>query len=187
MIMEKLKQILTSKKFWTLVAAIVAALTVFFTTSCTGYNFIRKRGVHVDTVYHENFVRSKNFTSCLTEINSFVTGMPSRQSVLCTNSVMTSQKTGNELFFASSSPTLLSCRMLSTRCGRFLSPTFTVREQSCSAPMSIPLSKSTSLASGFLCSALMIPAVSVRSRRGGRKGRPRPKSTKTIPLGGSHL
>lgn len=185
--MEKLKQILTSKKFWTLVAAIVAAFTAFFTMSCTGYNFIRKHGVHVDTVYHENFIRSKKLASCLTEINSSVTGMPSRQSVLCTNFVMTSQKTGNGLLFASSFPTPLSCRMLSTRCGRFLSPTFTVREQSCSAPMSMPLSKSTSLASGFLCSALMIPAEFVRSRRGGRKGRPRPKSTKTIPLGGSHL
>lgn len=185
--MEKLKQILTSKKFWTLVAAIVAALTMFFTTSCTGYNFIRKHGVHVDTVYHENFIRNKNFTSCLTEINNSVTGMLLRQSAPCTNFVMTSQKTGNELLFASSSLTLLSCRMLSTRCGRFLSPTFTVREQSCSAPMSILLSKLTSPVSGFLCSALMIPAVSVRSRRGGRKGRPRPKSTKTIPLGGSHL
>ena len=46
--MAKIKQILTSKKFWTLVAAIVAALTAFFTTSCTGYNFIRKHGIHVD-------------------------------------------------------------------------------------------------------------------------------------------
>ncbi len=185
--MEKLKQILTSKKFWMLVAAIVAALTTFFTTGCTGYNLIRKHDIHVDTVYHENFIRNKNFTSCLTEINSSVTGMPSRQSVLCTNFVMTSQKTENELLFVSSSLTLLSCRMLSTRCGRSLSPTFTVREQSCSTPMSIPSSRSTSPAFGFLCSALMIPAVSVRSRRGGRKGRPRPKSTKTIPLGGSHL
>lgn len=185
--MEKLKQILTSKKFWMLVAAIVAALTTFFTTGCTGYNLIRKHGIHVDTVYHENFIRNKNFTSCLTEINSSVTGMPSRQSVLCINFVMTSQKTENELLFASSSPTLSSCRMLSIPCERSLFPTFTVRVQSCSTPMSIPSSRSTSPAFGFLCSALMIPAVSVRSRRGGRKGRPRPKSTKTIPLGGSHL
>lgn len=185
--MEKLKQILTSKKFWTLVAAIVAALTAFFTTSCTGYNFIRKHGIHVDTVYHENFIRNKNFTSCLTEINSSVIGMPSRQSVPCINFVMTSQKTGNELLFASSSLTLSSCQMLSIRCDRSLSPTSTVRQLSCSALMSIPSSKSISPAFGFLCSALMIPAVSVRSRRGGRKGRPRPKSTKTVPLGGSHL
>nr|DAE25647.1 MAG TPA: hypothetical protein [Microviridae sp. cts131] len=185
--MEKIKSLLTSKKFWTLVAAIVAALTAFFTTSCTGYNFIRKHGIHVDTVYHENFIRNKNFTSCLTEINNSVTGMPSRQSAPCINFVMTSQKIGNGLLFVSSSPTLSSCRMLSIPCERSLSPTFTVRVQSCSAPMSIPLSKSTSPAFGFLCSALMIPAVSVRSRRGGRKGRPRPKSTKTVPLGGSHL
>ena len=185
--MEKLKQILTSKKFWTLVAAIVAALTMFFTTSCTGYNFIRKHGVHVDTVYHENFIRNKNFVSCLTEINNSVTGMLSRQFAPCTNFVMTSQKTGNELLFASSSLTLSSCQMLSIRCDRSLSPTSTVRQLSCSAPMLIPSSRSTSPAFGFLCSALMIPVASVRSRRGGRKGRPRPKSTKTIPLGSSHL
>ena len=185
--MEKIKQILTSKKFWTLVAAIVAALTAFFTTSCTGYNFIRKHGIHVDTVYHENFIRNKNYTSCLTGINSSAIGMPSRQSVLCINFVMTSQKTENELLFASSSPTLSNCRMLSIPCVRSLSPTSIVRPRNYLVLMSIPSSRSTSPAFGFLCSAFMIPAVSVRSRRGGRKGRPRPKSTKTVPLGGSHL
>lgn len=185
--MEKIKSLLTSKKFWTLVAAIVSALTVFFTTSCTGYNFIRKHGIHVDTVYHENFIRSKNFTSCRTEINNSAIGMLSRQSVPCTNFVMTSQKTENGLLFASSFPTLSSCQMLSTRCGISLSPTSIVRVPSYLVLMSTPSSKSTSPVFGYLCSALMIPAVSVRSRRGGRKGRPRPKSTKTIPLGGSHL
>ena len=185
--MAKIKQILTSKKFWTLVAAIVAALTAFFTTSCTGYNFIRKHGIHVDTVYHENFIRNKNFTSCLTEINSSAIGMPSRQSVPCTNFVMISQRTESELLFASSSPTLSSCQMLSIRCDRFLFPTSIVKPRSYLVPMSIPSSRSTSPAFGFLCSAFMIPVVSVRSRRGGRKGRPRPRSTKTIPLGGSHL
>ena len=169
--MAKIKQILTSKKFWTLVAAIVAALTAFFTTSCTGYNFIR----------------NKNFTSCLTEINSSAIGMPSRQSVPCTNFVMISQRTESELLFASSSPTLSSCQMLSIRCDRFLFPTSIVKPRSYLVPMSIPSSRSTSPAFGFLCSAFMIPVVSVRSRRGGRKGRPRPRSTKTIPLGGSHL
>lgn len=61
MIMEKFKQILTSKKFWTLVAAIVAALTAFFTTSCTGYNFIKRHGTHIDTVYMEQYIRNKNY------------------------------------------------------------------------------------------------------------------------------
>ena len=59
--METIKKLLTSKKFWTLVAAIVAALTAFFTTSCTGYNFIKRYGAHIDTVYMEQYIRNKNY------------------------------------------------------------------------------------------------------------------------------
>lgn len=61
MSVEKIKYLLTSKKFWTLVAAIVAALTAFFTTSCTGYNFIKRHGTHIDTVYMEQYIRNKNY------------------------------------------------------------------------------------------------------------------------------
>ena len=57
--MAKLKQILTSKKFWTLVAAIVAALSAYFATSCTGAYYMRRHGVHHDTVYIEQYVKSK--------------------------------------------------------------------------------------------------------------------------------
>lgn len=59
--MEKLKQILMSKKFWTLVAALVAAFAAFFTVSCTGYNFIKRHGMHIDTVYMEQYIRNKNY------------------------------------------------------------------------------------------------------------------------------
>lgn len=59
--METIKELLTSKKFWALVAAIVAALTAFFTTSCTGYNFIKSHGMHIDTVYMEQYIRNKNY------------------------------------------------------------------------------------------------------------------------------
>jgi uncharacterized membrane protein len=59
--MEIIKKLLTSKKFWTLVAGIVAALTAFFTASCTGYNFVRKHGVHCDTVIFEQYIRNKNY------------------------------------------------------------------------------------------------------------------------------
>lgn len=38
--MEKLKNLLKSKKFWTLIAAIVAALTAFFTTSCSSAHYV---------------------------------------------------------------------------------------------------------------------------------------------------
>lgn len=59
--METIKELLTSKKFWTLVAAIVAAFAAFFTTSCTGYNFIKRSGMHIDTVYMEQYIRNKNY------------------------------------------------------------------------------------------------------------------------------
>lgn len=59
--MEKLKSLLTSKSFWTLVAAIVAALTAFFTSSCTGYQRIERYGVHIDTVYFDQYLRHKNY------------------------------------------------------------------------------------------------------------------------------
>ena len=59
--METIKKLLTSKKFWTLVAAIVAALTAFFTASCPGYNFIKRHGTHIDTVYMEQYIRNKNY------------------------------------------------------------------------------------------------------------------------------
>ena len=59
--METIKKLLMSKKFWTLVVAIVAALTAFFTTSCTGYNFIKRHGTHIDTVYMEQYLRNKNY------------------------------------------------------------------------------------------------------------------------------
>lgn len=60
--MEKLKQILTSKKFWTLVTAIVAALAAFFTVSCSGYKFVRSNGLHIDTVYQESYIKFREMT-----------------------------------------------------------------------------------------------------------------------------
>lgn len=38
--MEKLKNLLKSKKFWTLVSAIVAALSAFFLTSCVSSHYV---------------------------------------------------------------------------------------------------------------------------------------------------
>lgn len=61
--MQKLKDLLSSKKFWTLVAAIVAALSAFFATSCSAQVKIKRDGVHVDTVRVEYFMRSRNYQS----------------------------------------------------------------------------------------------------------------------------
>lgn len=38
--MEKLKNLLKSRKFWTLVSAIVAALSAFFLTSCSTSHYV---------------------------------------------------------------------------------------------------------------------------------------------------
>lgn len=61
--MQKLKQLLTSKKFWTLVAAIVAAFTAFFTASCSYQAKVHREGVHIDTVRVDYIVRSRNITA----------------------------------------------------------------------------------------------------------------------------
>lgn len=60
--MEKLKALLTSKKFWTLVSAIVAALSAFFLTSCSASAKVSRSGVHIDTVRVDYIVRSRSFT-----------------------------------------------------------------------------------------------------------------------------
>ena len=60
--MEKLKNLLTSKKFWTLVSAIVAALSAFFLTSCAAQAKIQRSGIHVDTVRVDYIVRSRTFS-----------------------------------------------------------------------------------------------------------------------------
>lgn len=61
--MENLKQILMSKKFWTLIAAIVAALAAFFTAGCAVQAKVQREGVHVDTVRVDYIVRSRSFTT----------------------------------------------------------------------------------------------------------------------------
>lgn len=58
--MEKLKSLLTSKKFWTLVSAIVAALSAFFLTSCAASAKVQRHGVHIDTVRVDYIIRSRN-------------------------------------------------------------------------------------------------------------------------------
>lgn len=58
-IMEKLKQLLTSKKFWTLVAALVAAFAAFFTTSCATSTTLTVRGAQVDSLDFNRTVQFK--------------------------------------------------------------------------------------------------------------------------------
>ena len=58
--MEKLKSLLKSKRFWTLVSALVAALSAFFMSSCVASAKVRRHGVHIDTVRVDYIIRSRN-------------------------------------------------------------------------------------------------------------------------------
>jgi len=60
--MEKFKQLLKSKKFWTLIAALVAAFAAFFNSSCSASAKVSKSGVHIDTVRVDYIIRSRNIT-----------------------------------------------------------------------------------------------------------------------------
>lgn len=59
--MDKLKNLLKSKKFWTLVSAIVGALAAFFLSSCSAQAKMYREGVHIDTVRVDYVIRSRNF------------------------------------------------------------------------------------------------------------------------------
>lgn len=58
--MEKLKSLLKSKRFWTLVSALVAALSAFFMSSCAASAKVQRHGVHIDTVRVDYIIRSRN-------------------------------------------------------------------------------------------------------------------------------
>lgn len=56
------KDIVHSKKFWTLIASIVSALAAYFAVSCSAQARVTRSGVHVDTVRLDYIVRSNNYT-----------------------------------------------------------------------------------------------------------------------------
>lgn len=194
--MEKLKNLLTSKKFWTLVAAIIAALTAFFTSSCIAQAHIQKHGIHCDTVQVDYNVRSRNIqTACIVPVQKSTMTLYTGQSMRSSETSMSSANiTPREVNISSSnsiSPTLPSCRRCSILSRISQSPSSIIAMEICSLPVPPFVSKSGSPISGGRCSVLMMASVLFfpisRSRRGGRgKGRPRPK-IKTVPLGGSHL
>lgn len=54
------KTVIRSKKFWTLVSAIVAAFAAYFLSACTYQAKVHRDGVHIDTVRVDYIVRSRN-------------------------------------------------------------------------------------------------------------------------------
>lgn len=61
--MSRFIKLITSKKFWTLIAAIVAALAAFFTVGCAAQAKVHREGVHIDTVRVDYIIRSRSFTT----------------------------------------------------------------------------------------------------------------------------
>lgn len=57
-----MKSLLKNSKFWTLIAAILSALSAFFLTSCSAQGKMSRSGVHIDTVRVDYIIRSNNFT-----------------------------------------------------------------------------------------------------------------------------
>lgn len=58
--MENLKSIIKSKRFWELLAAIVAAFAAYFLAGCTATARVQRSGVHCDTVQVQYEVRSRS-------------------------------------------------------------------------------------------------------------------------------
>lgn len=196
--MNKILSLLKSKKFWALVAAIVAALTAFFTTSCSAQAKVQRHGIHIDTVRVDYIIKSRNITtaSCnKSNLPSEFFRSSSGSSILATLMRFVEEK-------SSSSSTLLrwSCQSNTSKLSVNSSSHSASILPSLTSRLSVDRtnvfcsSSSISGRSSILCFAAMLiafPLSSVtstrRNRRGGRRGGKRPKGTKSIPLGGKHL
>lgn len=197
--MSNSPSLLKSKKFWTLVASLVAAFSAFFLTSCVSAGSIFRRGVHHDTVEYQFKIRSRNFQTfaqCqerfLTnfQVHSIPKSFPSIPAFgNSTKSAMTTFQT-----MAVCSGVFLLPTLRWSSYSRFLSPSSITKSTSFTTLIPFSLATVPQYSSrpicrifGEKCLALFLPIAFVKRsrRRGGRKGRP--KGTKTVPLGGSHL
>lgn len=190
--MNKFLALLKSKKFWTLVAAIVAALTAFFTVSCQYSGTLFRTGVHNDTVRYEYRVRSRKAVVSCNQLNLIPEFFRSTRSSTDSIAFATSRPAQTVSFHGhSKTPTPAIPLLCRSACGLSTisnSPTLAESNPICSISPALQSSAQCE-SSGFICLASLLPISFVkRSRRGGRrgKGRPRP-STKTVSLGGSHL
>lgn len=190
--MSKFLSLLKSKKFWTLVSAIVAALAVFFTASCQYSGTLFRTGVHNDTVRYEYRVRSRNaIVSCnqLISIPEFIRFTRSSTDFITFVTSRTTQTVS--LHGHSKTLTPVIPLVFRSACGLLTISNYpTIIESNLSCSISPALQSSARCGKSgtiFLTSLLQLGFVN-RSRRGGRrgKGRPRP-GTKTVSLGGSHL
>lgn len=197
--MSKLLALLKSKKFWTLVTAIVASLSAFFLTSCVSAGSIFRRGVHHDTVEYQFKIRSRNFQTfaqCQTksstnfQVHSIPKFFPSIPAF--GNSIESVTTIFPIMAVCNGDSRLLTLRRSSY--SRSLSLSSITKLNSFTTPIPFFSAMGPQYSSrprcrifGGRCFALFLPIAFVKRsrRRGGRKGRP--KGTKTVPLGGSHL
>lgn len=197
--MSKFPALLKSKKFWTLVTAIVAAFSAYFLTSCVSSGSVFRRGVHHDTVEYQFKIRSRNsqtFAQCQTKSSMnfqrrlIPKSFPSTPAFgNSTKSAMTTFQT-MAVCSGDSHPPILRRSNYS----RFLNPSSITKLISFTIPIPFFSAMAPQYSSRLICRtfggkclALFLPIAFVKRsrRRGGRKGRP--KGTKTVPLGGSHL
>ena len=197
--MSKFLALLKSKKFWTLVAALVAALAAFFTTSCAAQAKVSREGIHIDTVRVDYIIRSKSFQTiaqCRTKLSTNFQVHSIPKFFPSTPAFGNSIESVTTIF-----PTMVVCNggsplsiLRRSSCSRFLSPFSITKLTSFTTPILFSSAMAPQYSSrptcrifGEKCLALFLPIAFVKRsrRRGGRKGRP--KGTKTVPLGGSHL
>lgn len=196
--MERIINLLKSKKFWTLVASIVAALSAFFLTSCSVQGSLIRKGLHHDTVIYEYKFRSKSaaFSALCQQrfpridFPSILTSVPFTSVSSTSIALATTMSPVEMLFRGSSIPKIdrsvnsIGFSTLST----IIRSSIPDSSLTIFSPMVLrlesPVPDRFFGKSSFL--AIFPMLFFKKSRRGGRR-KGRPKSTKTIPLGGSHL
>lgn len=198
-----LKNLLLSKKFWTLVSAIVAALSAFFLTSCTGYQFIHRNGVHIDTVRYENFVKHKDYLTCKsTQIDQSL-----RSWLPCSNftsspmvlAFTSTRSVKNEVITTDLDFGLFSVLNLPIESKKFVQcsqptmfPTTTFASSTSSANVnteSFTLKLPSMNAGTNFSMCALLPLSLLRTSKANRRERrkSKPKKTKSVPLTGSHF
>lgn len=194
-----MRNLLKNKAFWTLVSAIVAALSAFFLVSCSAQAKVQRSGVHIDTVRVDYIIRSRNYTAqCYYNLSpiEFPMNFKNVSTALplpfgdCSNAVSLGDSKVNSC--GSGFPTL-----------SMMSNPLLLSSRSAIAASRIPVRRSSDYSSATLIlsfgslprtisrwstpplfAAILLSIPLSRGRRGGRrKGKP----VKNIPLGGRHL
>lgn len=200
---KKILSLLKSKKFWALVSAIVAALAAFFTVSCVAQARVQREGIHIDTVRVDYIIKSRNiktFSSCLENQNfklRSIAGISTPTTFLPISSSLAIAGSRSEVSYSSifGTPFPVGSMKSSMLCLTSKFPSIITGNCPLDSVRTISSSRSPERPSGDSCSAIsMIANLSFlglslprSSARRGRGGKSRPKSTKTVPLGGSHL